>query len=128
MAEISRAAFFKKLNSVGYKCFEAATVSAKMAGNPYIEITHLLNQALTLQDSDVHHIVNAFENFVIGIAGVQRRLHAALNVERRPSQQRPVLNDSQQPVLFHHKETIGVAGRVNGVIRRDNPPEEFWGA
>ena len=60
MAEINRAAFFKKLNSVGYKCFEAATVAAKTAGNPYIEIVHLLNQALTLQDSDVHQILNAF--------------------------------------------------------------------
>ena len=60
MADISRAAFFKKLNSVGYKCFEAATVAAKTAGNPYIEIVHLINQVLTLQDSDVHHIINAF--------------------------------------------------------------------
>src|SRR5215510_13748606 len=60
MAEINRASFFKKLNSVGYKCFEAATVAAKTAGNPYIEITHLINQALTLQDSDIQHIMNAF--------------------------------------------------------------------
>src|SRR5271170_5478025 len=60
MAEINRAAFFKKLNSVGYKCFESATIAAKTAGNPYIEITHLLNQVLTLQDTDVHHIINAF--------------------------------------------------------------------
>src|SRR3954469_8674276 len=60
MAEINRASVFKKLNSVGYKCFEAATIAAKTAGNPYIEVTHLLNQALTLQDSDVHQIVHAF--------------------------------------------------------------------
>src|ERR1043165_4971135 len=60
MAEINRAAFFKKLNSVGYKCFEAATIAAKTSGNPYIEIVHLINQVLTIQDSDVHHIINAF--------------------------------------------------------------------
>ncbi|MGN6366896.1 MAG: type VI secretion system ATPase TssH [Phycisphaerae bacterium] len=60
MADISRAAFFKKLNSVGYKCFEAATVAAKTAGNPYIEIVHLLNQVFTMSDSDIHQIVNAF--------------------------------------------------------------------
>src|SRR5579862_3242939 len=60
MAEINRAAFFRKLNSVGYKCFEAATIAAKTAGNPYIEITHLLNQSLTLQDSDVHQILRVF--------------------------------------------------------------------
>ena len=45
MAEINRKAFFRKLNSVGYKCFEAATIAAKTAGNPYIEIVHLINQA-----------------------------------------------------------------------------------
>src|SRR3954464_2676854 len=60
MAEINRASVFKKLNSVGYKCFEAATIAAKTAGNPYIEIVHLINQALTLQDSDVHQIVRVF--------------------------------------------------------------------
>src|SRR6185436_6007810 len=60
MAELNRAACFKKLNSVGYKCFEAATIAAKTAGNPYIEITHLINQVLTVQDTDVHHIINAF--------------------------------------------------------------------
>ena len=60
MADISRAAFFKKLNSAGYKCFEAATVAAKTAGNPYIEIVHLVNQVFTLNDSDIHQIVNAF--------------------------------------------------------------------
>ena len=60
MAELNRAAFFRKLDSVGYKCMEAATIAAKTSGNPYIEITHLLNQVLTVQDSDVHQIVNAF--------------------------------------------------------------------
>jgi type VI secretion system protein VasG len=60
MAELRMASCFRKLNSVGYKCFEAATIAAKTAGNPYIEITHLLNQVLTMQDTDVHHIINAF--------------------------------------------------------------------
>jgi len=60
MAEINRASVFRKLDSVGYKCFEAATIAAKTAGNPYIEIVHIINQILTLQDTDVHHIINAF--------------------------------------------------------------------
>ena len=51
---------FRKLDSVAYKCFEAATTAAKMAGNPYIDIVHVLNQILTLQDTDVHHILTAF--------------------------------------------------------------------
>ncbi len=60
MADIKPVTMFRKLDSVGYKCFEAATVAAKMAGNPYLDIVHVLNQILTLQDTDVHHILNAF--------------------------------------------------------------------
>src|SRR5436305_3721426 len=60
MADIKPSQLFRKLNSVGYKCFEAATTSAKMSGNPTIEIVHVLNQILTIQDTDVHHILNAF--------------------------------------------------------------------
>ncbi|HEY4328944.1 MAG TPA: type VI secretion system ATPase TssH, partial [Phycisphaerae bacterium] len=60
MADIKAVTMFRKLDSVGYKSFEAATIAAKMAGNPYIDIIHVLNQILTLQDSDLHHILTAF--------------------------------------------------------------------
>jgi len=60
MAEIERAALFGKLNQVGYKSIEAATVFCKMRGNPYVELVHWLHQILTLQDSDVHRIVKQF--------------------------------------------------------------------
>src|SRR6185369_17645667 len=60
MAEIKAVTIFRKLDSVGYKCFEASAVAAKMAGNPTIDIVHVLNQILTLQDTDVHHILTAF--------------------------------------------------------------------
>jgi type VI secretion system protein VasG len=60
MAEIKAISMFRKLDSVGYKCFEAATVAAKTAGNPQIDVVHVLNQILTLQDTDLHHILNTF--------------------------------------------------------------------
>ena len=60
MAEIGRAALFGKLNEVGYKSIEAATVFCKMRGNPYVELVHWLHQILTLQDSDLHRIVKQF--------------------------------------------------------------------
>ena len=60
MAEIGRAALFGKLNEVGYKSIEAATVFCKMRGNPYVEIVHWIHQILTLQDSDLHRIVKQF--------------------------------------------------------------------
>ncbi|MDJ0908241.1 MAG: type VI secretion system ATPase TssH [Woeseiaceae bacterium] len=60
MAEISRAALFGKLNQVGYKAIEAATVFCKMQGNPNVELVHWLHQILQLQDSDLHRIVRQF--------------------------------------------------------------------
>ena len=60
MAEISRVALFGKLNSVGYKAIESATVFCKMRGNPYVELIHWFHQILQLQDSDLHRIVKQF--------------------------------------------------------------------
>jgi len=60
MAEISRAKLFGKLNSIGYKSLEGATVFCKLRGNPYVELVHLLQQILQLQDSDVHKIARHF--------------------------------------------------------------------
>ena len=46
MTEISRTALFGKLNSLGYKAIESATVFCKMRGNPYVELVHWLHQIL----------------------------------------------------------------------------------
>ncbi len=61
MSEISRVALFGKLNPVGYKSIESATVFCKMRGNPYVELVHWLHQVLQLQDSDLHRIVKQFD-------------------------------------------------------------------
>jgi type VI secretion system protein VasG len=60
VSEISRTALFGKLNSVGYKSMESATVFCKMRGNPYVELVHWLNQILQLEDSDLHRIIKQF--------------------------------------------------------------------
>ncbi|HEX5046087.1 MAG TPA: type VI secretion system ATPase TssH [Gammaproteobacteria bacterium] len=60
MAEISRAALFGKLNQVGYKAIEAATVFCKMRGNPEVELVHWIHQILQLRDSDLHRIIKQF--------------------------------------------------------------------
>ena len=60
MAGISRAALFGKLNQVGYKAIEAATVFCKMRGNPYVELVHWIHQILQLRDSDLHRIIKQF--------------------------------------------------------------------
>jgi len=60
MAEISREELYGKLNSLGYKSIESATVFCKLRGNPYVELTHWLHQILQVQDSDLHRIIRHF--------------------------------------------------------------------
>jgi type VI secretion system protein VasG len=61
MSEISRVKLFEKLNSVGYKAIESATVFCKLRGNPYVELVHWFHQILQTQDSDIHRIVRHFQ-------------------------------------------------------------------
>ncbi|MCF6281469.1 MAG: type VI secretion system ATPase TssH [Candidatus Polarisedimenticolaceae bacterium] len=61
MSEINRVALFGKLNSVGYKSIESATVFCKMRGNPYVEIAHWFHQILQLKDSDLLRIIKHFD-------------------------------------------------------------------
>ena len=61
MSEISRASLFSKLNSLGFKAIESATVFCKMRGNPYVELVHWFHQLLQLQNSDLHRIILAYE-------------------------------------------------------------------
>ena len=58
MTEISRVALFGKLNTLGYKAIEGATVFCKMRGNPYVEIVHWMHQILNNQGSDIHKIID----------------------------------------------------------------------
>ena len=61
MTDIPRDSLFGKLNPVGYKALEGATTFCKLRGNPYVEISHWVHQIVLNQDSDVHHIIRAFE-------------------------------------------------------------------
>ncbi len=60
MSEIGRAALFGKLNAVGYKSVEAATVFCKVRGNPYVELVHWIHQLLQHPDTDLHRIMRHF--------------------------------------------------------------------
>jgi len=61
MAEISRTSLFGKLNSIGYKAIEGATIFCKLRGNPYVELVHWLHQILKMPDSDLHRIIKHFD-------------------------------------------------------------------
>jgi type VI secretion system protein VasG len=60
MSEISRVALFGKLNPLGYKAIEGATVFCKLRGNPYVELVHWITQLLQNNESDVDAIVRHF--------------------------------------------------------------------
>src|SRR4029450_11816573 len=61
MSEISRVALFGKLNSLGYRAIESATVFCKMRGNPYVELVHWIHQILPLQGPAPHRIIREFQ-------------------------------------------------------------------
>ena len=60
MADIKRSTLFGKLNPIGYKSIEAATVFCKMRGNPYVETVHWFHQLMQQPDSDVSRIIKHF--------------------------------------------------------------------
>jgi type VI secretion system protein VasG len=76
MADISRVNLFGKLNAVGYRSIEAATVFCKLRGNPYVELVHWIHQILQLNDSDLHRIL---KHFKVDPASLARDLTAALD-------------------------------------------------
>ncbi|HEY8946626.1 MAG TPA: AAA family ATPase, partial [Polyangiaceae bacterium] len=61
MSEISRATLFGKLNPLGYKSIESATLFCKMRGNPYVELVHWIYQLLQLPDSDLLRLLRHFQ-------------------------------------------------------------------
>ncbi|MDP8204833.1 MAG: type VI secretion system ATPase TssH [Candidatus Tenebribacter mawsonii] len=69
MAEIQRSVLFKKLNKIGYKSLENATVFCKMRRNPYVEFVHWLHQMMQNQNSDLHCIMNHYALNTSHIAG-----------------------------------------------------------
>ena len=60
MAEIKRSTLFGKLNPLGYKAIESATIFCKMRGNPYVEVVHWIHQLLQQPDSDLLRIIKHF--------------------------------------------------------------------
>jgi len=61
MSGIARTSLFGKLNAVGYKSVESATVFCKLRGNPYVELVHWVHQILQLQGTDLHLILQHFK-------------------------------------------------------------------
>ncbi|SAL14712.1 Clp protease ATPase [Caballeronia arvi] len=76
MAEISRVALFGKLDRLGYKTVESATVYCKMRGNPYVELAHWIMLILETPNSDWQRIV---AHYGVDAAALARELTASLD-------------------------------------------------
>ncbi|CAB5723835.1 protein disaggregation chaperone [Delftia tsuruhatensis] len=79
MSEISRNNLFGKMNAQLFRAAEAATVTCKLRGNPYVELVHWLHQIIQDQDSDFRHI---FRHHDLSLSAIEKDITAEL--ERLP--------------------------------------------
>ncbi|MDR2480864.1 MAG: type VI secretion system ATPase TssH [Spirochaetaceae bacterium] len=61
MAKLKRIQLFSKLDAKAYQALESATILCKTRGNPYIELTHWVNQIILGERTDWHEAVRHFE-------------------------------------------------------------------
>ncbi|MDR2394374.1 MAG: AAA family ATPase [Treponema sp.] len=60
MSKLKRIQLFSKLDDRAYKAIESATILCKTRGNPYIELTHWVNQILLSENTDWHEALRFF--------------------------------------------------------------------
>ena len=60
MAKLKRIQLFSKLDEKAYKAIESATILCKTRGNPYVELSHWVNQILLSENTDWHEVVRFF--------------------------------------------------------------------
>jgi len=76
MSKLKRIQLFSKLGNKAYKAIESATILCKTRGNPYIELTHWVNQILLSERSDWH---GALRFFALDEAKLSRDMIAAMD-------------------------------------------------
>ncbi|MDR0721973.1 MAG: type VI secretion system ATPase TssH [Treponema sp.] len=60
MSKLKRIQLFSKLDEKAYKAIESATILCKTRGNPYIELTHWVNQIFLSENTDWHEVLRFF--------------------------------------------------------------------
>ncbi|MDR2663475.1 MAG: type VI secretion system ATPase TssH [Treponema sp.] len=60
MSKLKRIQLFSKLDEQAYKAIESATILCKTRGNPYVELTHWVNQILLSENTDWHEVLRFF--------------------------------------------------------------------
>ncbi|MCB9917403.1 MAG: type VI secretion system ATPase TssH [Planctomycetes bacterium] len=133
MTEISRVALFGKLNAVGYRAIESATVFCKTRGNSYVELVHWIHQILQVQDSDLHRIVKQFN---CNPSNVAKELTAALDQLPRGSTsisdlsahvEEAVQNAWVYASLMFNQSQIRTGHLVIGILKTRTLRNELYG-
>lgn len=60
MSKLKRIQLFSKLDNHAYKAIESAAILCKTRGNPYIELTHWVNQIILGEQTDWHESIRYF--------------------------------------------------------------------
>jgi type VI secretion system protein VasG len=60
MSKLKRIQLFSKLDEKAYKAIESATILCKTRGNPYVELSHWVNQILLSENTDWHEAAGFF--------------------------------------------------------------------
>ena len=76
MSEINRNHLFGKLNAQMFRAAEAATVTGKLRGNPYVELVHWVHQIIQDQDSDFRQILR---HYALNAAVLEKDITAELD-------------------------------------------------
>ncbi|MFP3040543.1 type VI secretion system ATPase TssH [Treponema primitia] len=76
MAKLKRIQLFAKLDAKAYQAVESATILCKTRGNPYVELTHWVNQIILGEETDWHE---AIRYFALDEAKLAKDLIAALD-------------------------------------------------
>ena len=61
MGKLKRTQMFGKLDKACYQAMESATVLCKTRGNPYVELSHWINQIIMAENTDWHAAIEHFE-------------------------------------------------------------------
>ncbi|MDR2659219.1 MAG: type VI secretion system ATPase TssH [Spirochaetaceae bacterium] len=61
MGKLKRIQLFSKLDEKAYKSLESATILCKARGNPYVELSHWVNQILLSENTDWNEITRFFD-------------------------------------------------------------------
>ncbi len=113
MAKLKRLQLFAKLDAKAYQALESATILCKTRGNPYVELTHWVNQIILGEQTDWHE---AIRYFALDEAKLARDMVAALDALPRGSSS---ISDFSNNIQLVIKEAWMTASLVfdEGAIR-----------